>query len=46
MFITVKDVNILEEGEPYASQPARSLDSVDPIATTGEEAVIIISKQS
>jgi hypothetical protein len=43
MFITFKDVNILE-GEPYASQPAHPLDSVGPIATTGEEVVIIISK--
>ena len=45
MFITVKEVNILEEGEPYASQPAHSLDSVGPIATTGEKAVIIIARR-
>ena len=44
MFITVKDVNMLEEGKPYASRPTRPLDGVGPIATTGEEAIIIISK--
>ena len=41
MFITVKEVNTLEEGEPYASRRARPLDSVGPMATAGEEAVII-----
>ena len=43
MFIIVKDVDILE-GEPYASQPTRPLDSVGPTATTGAKVVIIISK--
>jgi hypothetical protein len=49
MFIIVKDVNILEESELYASQPARPLDSLNSlglIATTGAKTVIIISKYS
>jgi hypothetical protein len=47
MFIIVKDVNILEESELYAFQPARPLDGSDNvglIATIGTKAVIIISK--
>lgn len=44
MFSIVEDVNIVEEGGSYASQPARLLDSVAPMATTGEEAVTIIFK--
>ena len=47
MFIKVKDVNILEESEQYAFQPARPLDRLDSlglITTTGEKFVIFISK--
>jgi hypothetical protein len=43
MFIS-KNVNILEEGELYASQDARPLGSVDPTATTGWKALIIMHK--
>ena len=43
LFIIVKDENILEDSELYA-RPLEGSDSLGLIATTGAEAVIIISK--
>jgi hypothetical protein len=46
MFSIFKDVNILEEGGSDAFQPAHPLDSVAPMATTGEKALLLyLNKQ-
>jgi hypothetical protein len=41
VFMIVEGLNILEEREQHASQPARPLNDVGPTATTGEKSSLL-----